>query len=352
MLRDGITPAPASARFHASSVERGTPDVTAARSGEDQPLGHQGSSATFNGKVFSTGRNRLMCVRRPQRPARGVARRGACLPWVARTPPHCPGFPDEVSRVRRWTRDILRGSPLAEDAELILSELSANAILHTPSGQEYGSFYLAVAVSAQVVAVSVTDDGGTERPRRSSTRTRTPSTAGGWARSAPSPTGLSSTTATKATRSPRSSTQTRREEVIRAESGNPPRLLVRVLDRGPHRAAGAGTPSILRCPLGIPGRPMGGGGTPHDLTGFGPGRFGRGVGVAARRSRGDQKSPTAVGVLQGVSHTRRHPRHLDHPTGDVPTANSPNRAPALRPGVQTPIQDVPSQLTPKARARP
>ncbi|MFD7872915.1 ATP-binding protein [Streptomyces sp. NPDC059766] len=72
----------------------------------------------------------------------------------------CPGFPEEVSRARRWTRDILRGSPLAEDAELIVSELSANAILHTASGRETGSFHLAVAVSAQVVAVSVTDDGG------------------------------------------------------------------------------------------------------------------------------------------------------------------------------------------------
>ena len=73
----------------------------------------------------------------------------------------CPGFPEEVSRARRWTRDILRGSPLAEDAELIVSELSANAILHTASGRDQGSFHLAVAVSAQVVAVSVTDDGGT-----------------------------------------------------------------------------------------------------------------------------------------------------------------------------------------------
>ncbi|MDF3141018.1 MULTISPECIES: ATP-binding protein [unclassified Streptomyces] len=73
----------------------------------------------------------------------------------------CPGFPEEVSRARRWTRDILRGSPLAEDAELIVSELSANAILHTASGRESGSFHLALAVSAQVIALSVTDDGGT-----------------------------------------------------------------------------------------------------------------------------------------------------------------------------------------------
>ncbi|GHF96381.1 ATP-binding protein [Streptomyces thermodiastaticus] len=73
----------------------------------------------------------------------------------------CPGFPEEVSRARRWTRDILRGSPLADDAELIVSELSANAILHTASGRAHGSFHLAVAVSGQVVALSVTDDGGT-----------------------------------------------------------------------------------------------------------------------------------------------------------------------------------------------
>ncbi|MFD1663111.1 ATP-binding protein [Streptomyces caeni] len=72
----------------------------------------------------------------------------------------CPGFPEEVSRARRWTRDILRGSPLAEDAELIVSELSANAILHTASGLESGRFHLALAVSPQVVALSVTDDGG------------------------------------------------------------------------------------------------------------------------------------------------------------------------------------------------
>lgn len=71
----------------------------------------------------------------------------------------CPGFPEEVGRARRWTRDILRDSPFAEDAELIVSELGANAILHTASGRERGGFHLAVAISAQVVALSVTDDG-------------------------------------------------------------------------------------------------------------------------------------------------------------------------------------------------
>ncbi|MFE1575397.1 ATP-binding protein [Streptomyces fradiae] len=72
----------------------------------------------------------------------------------------CPGFPEEVSRARRWTRDILRGSPLVDDAELIVSELSANAVLYTASGTHSGSFHLAVAVSPRVVALSVTDEGG------------------------------------------------------------------------------------------------------------------------------------------------------------------------------------------------
>ncbi|MFD7548580.1 ATP-binding protein [Streptomyces sp. NPDC059816] len=74
----------------------------------------------------------------------------------------CPGYPEEVSRARRWTRDILHGSPLADDAELIVSELSANAILHTASGRGHGRFHLTVCVSTQVVAVSVTDDGGVD----------------------------------------------------------------------------------------------------------------------------------------------------------------------------------------------
>ncbi|GAA2240364.1 hypothetical protein GCM10010145_02530 [Streptomyces ruber] len=74
----------------------------------------------------------------------------------------CPGFPEEVSRARRWTRDILRDSPLVEEAELIVSELTANAILHTASGQDAGSFHLALEVSPQAIALSVTDAGGTD----------------------------------------------------------------------------------------------------------------------------------------------------------------------------------------------
>ncbi|MET8555956.1 ATP-binding protein [Streptomyces sp. NPDC004959] len=73
----------------------------------------------------------------------------------------CPGSPEEVSRARRWTRDILRDSPLVDDAALIVSELGTNAILHTASGQGGGTFHLALAVSPQAIALSVTDEGAT-----------------------------------------------------------------------------------------------------------------------------------------------------------------------------------------------
>jgi anti-sigma regulatory factor (Ser/Thr protein kinase) len=55
------------------------------------------------------------------------------------------------------------GVKQAEAAFREFSELSANAILHTASGLESGRFHLALAVSRQVIALSVTDDGGATR---------------------------------------------------------------------------------------------------------------------------------------------------------------------------------------------
>ena len=74
----------------------------------------------------------------------------------------CPGSPEEVGRARRWTRDVLRDSPCADDAELIVSELGANALLHTVSGDVTGTFHVSLALSDHVVSVSVTDSGGTK----------------------------------------------------------------------------------------------------------------------------------------------------------------------------------------------
>ncbi|OMI39106.1 regulatory protein [Streptomyces sparsogenes DSM 40356] len=43
---------------------------------------------------------------------------------------------------------------------MIVSELSTNAVTHTASGSPTGTFHVALALSKQVVAISVTDDGG------------------------------------------------------------------------------------------------------------------------------------------------------------------------------------------------
>jgi anti-sigma regulatory factor (Ser/Thr protein kinase) len=43
-----------------------------------------------------------------------------------------------------------------------MSDLSASAVIHTASGQAAGTFYLALAVSPQMIALSVTDSGSTK----------------------------------------------------------------------------------------------------------------------------------------------------------------------------------------------
>ncbi|MEV0280466.1 ATP-binding protein [Streptomyces sp. NPDC050610] len=72
----------------------------------------------------------------------------------------CPGSEEEVARARRWIRDILSAHPCADDAELIVSELSTNALTHTASGSETGTLQITLAVTPLFVAISVTDDGG------------------------------------------------------------------------------------------------------------------------------------------------------------------------------------------------
>ncbi|MFI6289551.1 ATP-binding protein [Streptomyces sp. NPDC051018] len=74
----------------------------------------------------------------------------------------CPGFREEVSRARRWACDILSGHPSADDIALIVSELGTNALRYTASGRANGLFHVSLALSAHVVAVSVTDGGDSE----------------------------------------------------------------------------------------------------------------------------------------------------------------------------------------------
>ncbi|WP_030409160.1 ATP-binding protein [Streptomyces albus] len=74
----------------------------------------------------------------------------------------CPGLPEEVGRVRRWTRDVLRDSSCGEDATLIVSELGSNALVHSASGGPNGSFHISLHRSPGTVVLAVTDTGGGE----------------------------------------------------------------------------------------------------------------------------------------------------------------------------------------------
>jgi anti-sigma regulatory factor (Ser/Thr protein kinase) len=56
--------------------------------------------------------------------------------------------------------------PHAEDAEVIVSELASNAVLHSDSGRPAGTFRLRLAVTFDAVEISVTDAGGTPNAPR------------------------------------------------------------------------------------------------------------------------------------------------------------------------------------------
>lgn len=74
----------------------------------------------------------------------------------------CPGHLEEVGRARRWTRDVLSDSPRVDDAALIVTELSANALLHTDSGYSHDTFSLTLTRTQHAITVTVADSGGTE----------------------------------------------------------------------------------------------------------------------------------------------------------------------------------------------
>src|SRR2546423_806886 len=55
------------------------------------------------------------------------------------------GVPEQLSAVRQYTRDVLGDGPGVDDVVLVVSELAANAIRHTLSGEPDGVFVLHVA---------------------------------------------------------------------------------------------------------------------------------------------------------------------------------------------------------------
>jgi serine/threonine-protein kinase RsbW len=83
-------------------------------------------------------------------------------PW-ART---FRGTPASVPEARRFVSELLTGCPARETLMTCVSELCANAVEHTDSGNG-GVFIVEVDCSRQGVArVSVTDEGGRSVPAR------------------------------------------------------------------------------------------------------------------------------------------------------------------------------------------
>jgi anti-sigma regulatory factor (Ser/Thr protein kinase) len=78
-----------------------------------------------------------------------------------------PGVPESVPTVRRLVRAILAHSPRVDDMELIAAELVTNAIRHTPSGREGGTFTITVRQGPGRARLEVADLGTARwRPAR------------------------------------------------------------------------------------------------------------------------------------------------------------------------------------------
>ncbi|SDT77241.1 Anti-sigma regulatory factor (Ser/Thr protein kinase) [Streptomyces sp. TLI_053] len=78
------------------------------------------------------------------------------MPWIARF----PGVPESAGAARKLVRDALGDHPRVADAELIVSELVTNSVLHSKSGRPGGSVWVEVRRSADTVWIDVADEGG------------------------------------------------------------------------------------------------------------------------------------------------------------------------------------------------
>jgi anti-sigma regulatory factor (Ser/Thr protein kinase) len=79
-----------------------------------------------------------------------------------------PGTPEAVGQARRFVAGVLGGDcPGLDDVLLMVSEIAANAVLHTASGAPGGWLDLTISVSAagDVIRVTVTDQGSISEPR-------------------------------------------------------------------------------------------------------------------------------------------------------------------------------------------
>lgn len=75
-----------------------------------------------------------------------------------------PGFTHQIRHLRAALRETLDGCPLADDALLVVSELAANAAIHS-SSRDGGKFTVRLEAHASHIRVEVDDQGGPWHPR-------------------------------------------------------------------------------------------------------------------------------------------------------------------------------------------
>jgi hypothetical protein len=75
-----------------------------------------------------------------------------------------PGEAGQLRALRQWLKELLPPCEALDDAVFVASELGANAVRHTSSGQG-GQFAVEIIWAADSVRVGVVDEGGPSEPR-------------------------------------------------------------------------------------------------------------------------------------------------------------------------------------------
>ncbi|HCU92268.1 MAG TPA: ATP-binding protein [Actinobacteria bacterium] len=74
------------------------------------------------------------------------------------------GNPEAIGQARGFARTVLDGHALADDAELVISELGTNAVTHTGTGKPGGRFVVELEVHPAHLWVAVVDMGAKTEP--------------------------------------------------------------------------------------------------------------------------------------------------------------------------------------------
>ena len=85
----------------------------------------------------------------PVRPGAAPVLTGGAAPVAVRV---FPGLPEQAARARRWVRALASGpgGPDPDGLDLVVTELFANAVLHTRSGEPGGKVTIAVTADGAI----------------------------------------------------------------------------------------------------------------------------------------------------------------------------------------------------------